>query len=233
MVLTLMRGKSTSADTKLLKANPDLRPERLDTYEVGADYAPLPGLKISPSLFYSKGWDFIYSVDSGQTATVAGYLPNRHIYQNQNVSSVDIYGAEAEATYASGPATLSAAYTFNRSRIKKCSQNPYLNGNYLANAPQNQAGVTAGWRFPWLDASASWRYKGGQFYDDANTQTINPYSTLAFKVLRRLGAGVTIAAAMENALNKRYQESPPPGTPNTTPDLAPGRMGKASLAWEF
>ena len=67
--------------------------------------------------------------------------------------------------------------------------------------------------------------RGGQFSADDNTTTLAPYSTLAFKAMRRLGAGFTLALAMENALNKRYQES--------ATDLAPGRTGKAALTWEF
>jgi len=216
MVLNLVKKSNYSL------ANPNLGPEKIDTYELGADYVPMPGFKFSPSLFYSRGLDFIYSINTGATVTLDKPYP---VYQSQNVAAVDIYGAEAEATYSAGPATLGASYTFNRSRISNCKQNSALNGLYLADAPQNQATASAAWRFPWLNTSASWRYKGGQFYDDANTQAISPYSTLAFKVWRRLGAGFTVSVAMENALNKRYQES--------ETDLAPGRTGKATVAWEF
>ena len=217
MVLNLVKKSNFS------QANPNLGPEKIDTYELGADYVPVQGLKFSPSLFYSRGLDFIYSINTGAIINIGG--KNYPVYQSQNVAAVDIYGAEAEATYSAGPATLGASYTFNRSRISNCRQNAALNGLYLADAPQNQAAASAAWRFPWLNASASWRYKGGQFYDDANTQAISPYSTLSFKVWRRLGAGFTVAAAMENALNKRYQES--------ETDLAPGRVGKTTLTWEF
>ncbi len=214
MVLNLVKSS-----TKYVQANPNLGPEKIDTYELGADYVPVRGLKLSPSLFYSRGVDFIYSVPTG-VAKVLG----RTVYQSQNVASVDIYGVEAEAAYAADPAMLSVSYTFNRSRISSCRQNAALNGNDLAYAPQNQAAASLGWRFPWLNASASWRYKGTQFSDD-NTLRVSPYSTLACKAWRRLGAGLTVSAALENALDKRYQES--------TTDLAPGRTEKAALTWEF
>ena len=215
MVLTLVKG------SKLSQGNPRLGPERLDTYEAGADYAPLEGLKLSPSLFYSRGWDFIYSIDTGIIDPGTGKL----ISQNQNVSAVDIYGAEAEAGYAAGPAALSASYTFNRSRIRDYRQNPALNGLCLASTPQHQAAASAAWRFPWFNASASWRYTGGQFSNNQNTAAISPYGTLGFKIWRRLGAGFTVSATLENVLDKRYQES--------ATDLAPGRSGKVALAWEF
>ena len=216
MVLTLVKTST------IVKGNPDLEPERLDTYEVGADYAPISGLRLSPSLFYSRGWDFIYQIDTGHKDAV---LTTREVYQNQNVSSVDVYGAETEATYAADPATLALAYTYNRSRIREYNLNPALNGTILATVPIHQAAATVAWRFPWVNFSTSWRYKGGQFSNDANTSTVSAYSTIGFKAWQRVGAGFTLSAAMENALNKRFQES--------ATDMAPGRTVMGRVTWEF
>jgi iron complex outermembrane receptor protein len=219
MVFTMVRG--SGANQKVYSGNPDLGPERLDTYEVGGDFDPLEGLRFSPSLYYSRGWDFIYNVNTGRLDAGTG----KPLYQHQNVGAVDIHGAEGELRCDRGPASLRASYTFNHSRISEARQSPGLSGNLLVYNPQHQFGVAAGWRFPWLDFSAVWRYRSGQFSDDANTQCVSPYSTLAFKAGRRLGAGFTLTAALENALNKRYQES--------AADLAPGRTARAALAWEF
>ena len=120
MVLTLQKGNKVS------EANPGLRPERVDTYEAGADYTPWSGIKLSPSVFYSRGKDFIYSVNTGATVNIGG---NKPVYQSQNVTSVDIYGAEAEVSCTEGPATLSASYTYNHSRINSFDKNPGLVGN--------------------------------------------------------------------------------------------------------
>ncbi|MDD5628965.1 MAG: TonB-dependent receptor [Elusimicrobia bacterium] len=215
MVLTLVKGSS------LFQGNPDLGPERLDSYELGADYAPRTGLRLSPSLYYSRGWDFIYGVDTGRVDAGTG----KPISQNQNISSVDIYGAEAEADWAWGPAALAASYTFSRSRIRDFQRNPALSGLDLAFVPRHQAAASLAWRLPWVETSASWRYKGKQFSNDQNTASLRPYSLLGFKLWRRLGAGFTASVAMENALDQRYQES--------ATDLAPGRFVKGTLTWEF
>ncbi|MCX5789738.1 MAG: TonB-dependent receptor [Elusimicrobia bacterium] len=218
MVLTLVKsGKSVT------QGNPNLGPERLDTYETGADYTPVTGLRLSPSLFYSRGWDFIYSIDTGRKYSSGGKLVP--ISQNQNVSSVDIYGAEAEATYSADPATLMLSYTFNQSRIRDYNLNPAMNGTYLATVPKHEASATVAWRFPWVNLSAAWRYKGWQFAKDQETGPVPPYSTLGFKAWQRVGAGFTLSAALENALNNRFQES--------TTDMAPGRTVMGRVTWDF
>ena len=231
MVETLLKGKGSTQF--LMLANPNLRPERVDTYELGADYTPLAGFKFSPSVYYSWARDFIYSVNTNAPAT--GFSGgqcggNPCIYQSQNMTAVDILGAEAEASYSAGPATLSASYSFASSRIRHFLGNTGREGKYLADAPLHQAGAVLAWRFPWVNTAASWRFKGAQYYDDANTVPISPYSTLGFKLWRPLGQHATASLALENALDNRYQESPASGP---YADMAPGRYLKGAVTWSF
>jgi iron complex outermembrane receptor protein len=63
------------------KANPELDPETIDTYEIGLDYRPVAGMKLSATFFYSLGKDFLYFVPTG------GTLAGRPLYRRENIGT--------------------------------------------------------------------------------------------------------------------------------------------------
>ncbi|MEX1301498.1 MAG: TonB-dependent receptor, partial [Desulfotignum sp.] len=95
-------------------ANPNLENETLDSFEIGSDMRLSDMLDLSFSGYYSRGKDFIYSVDTGQTRFLWGR--NRAVYLMNNVSEVEIKGFEADLTFRPNThVNFFASYTFNES----------------------------------------------------------------------------------------------------------------------
>ena len=217
LCLTLQRG------SRVTEANPDLGPETVATWETGLRLNPLPGVSLEPSAYYTTGRDFMYEVNTGRTVNINGVKP---IYKKQNVAQVEIYGAELAArAELGGGFSLNGSYAHSRSAITDFPQSPALVGRSLTYAPEDVAFLGGGWENagkPGL--SGGWRWQGGQYFDDANTQAGPAWSTLSAKAWLAL-ADAKLSLALENILDQRYQES--------QTDLAPGRTLTASLTVDF
>jgi iron complex outermembrane receptor protein len=205
-------------------ANPDLNPETIDSYEIGLDYKPLAGLKLSTSLFYSLGHDFLYYVPTG------GSLLGRPLYRRENIGKVEIYGGEFDARYALNRSiTLFANYTYNHSEIKSFPKNPSLEGTELTNTPNHQVRAGIDWLNRFLNAGFYYHYKSSQFvYTNEMRQTktvISDYHTLDLKVWREIVKNLIVSASIQNVFDKKHMES---GT-----DLAPGRFILGELGYRF
>jgi len=205
-------------------ANPDLNPETVDSYEIGVDYKPLTALKLSTSLFYSLGHDFLYYVPTG------GSLSGRPLYRRENIGKVEIYGGEFDARYAlNRSVTLFANYTYNHSEIKSFTKNPSLEGTELTNTPQHQVRVGIDWLNRLLNAGFYYHYKSSQFaYTNEMRQiktVISEYHTLDLKVWREIVKNLTVSAMIQNVFDSQHLES---GT-----DLAPGRFILGELRYRF
>jgi hemoglobin/transferrin/lactoferrin receptor protein len=87
--------------------NPDLRPEKSDSYELGVRFVD-GGAYWATSLYYNQYDDFIESfVPVGQSNGIL-------IYQSQNLREVRIYGAEMKAAYPMKQLTLRGSLSYGR-----------------------------------------------------------------------------------------------------------------------
>lgn len=217
MCLNLKRG------TKMQIANPDLKPETINTLETGFRLNPLKGFSIEPAAYYTRARDFIYYTDTG--ARVTG--TTTPIYKYQNVSRAEIYGGELDMRYQLPYGlALNGSYAYTHSEVLSFPQNAAAEGKRLTNDPVNMAYASLSWENPDIvNASFAWRYKDGQYTNDTNTATINAYSTIGAKVWRSFPYGVTASLAVDNILDERYLES--------ETDQAPGRTITAALNVKF
>lgn len=205
------------------EANPNLQPETIDSYELGADYKPLSNLQLSASLFYSLGRDLLYLVPTGRT------LAGRALYRRENIGKVEIYGVEFDIRYSPKPFTIFANYTYNHAEIKSYPINPSLEGTELTNTPNHQIKVGLNWLNPYLNAGAFYNYKSSQLvYTNEVTQTtkrISEYHTVDLKFWREIVKNLTISLTIQNIFDNRYLES--------DTDLSPGRFILGELVYNF
>jgi outer membrane receptor protein involved in Fe transport len=206
------------------EANPDLEPETIDSYEVGADYKPFTGMKLSASFFYSLGNDFLYFVPTGRT------LSGRPLYRRENIGKVEIYGTEMDTRYALNKSIiLFANYTYNHTEIKSFSKNPSLEGTQLTNSPRHQVKSGVDWLNRWLNAGAYYHYKSSQFvYTNEVNQTtkkIPEYHTVDLKIWREIVKNLTVSLTVQNVFDKKYLES--------DTDQAPGRFIFGELGYRL
>lgn len=217
MCLNLKRG------SKMQIANPDLKPETINTLETGFRLNPVKGLSLEPAAYYTRARDFIYYTDTG--ARVPG--TTTPIYKYQNVSRAEIYGGELDLRYQLPYGfSLNGSYAYTRSEVLSYPQNTAVEGKKLTNNPANLGYASLTWENPAVvNASFAWRYKDGQYTNDTNTATINAYSTIGAKVWRSFPYNITASLAVDNILDERYLES--------ETDQAPGRTITAALNVKF
>ena len=190
-------------------ANPDLENETLDSFEIGADAVLAENLDLGLSSYYSRGRDFIYSVDTGQTRFLWG--KDRAVYLMDNVTEVQVLGLEADLTYDfRNDLQFFSNYTYNESTIEEFNERPDLEGKRLEYVPKHSfsAGVT--FLHPWLNCRLVWNYVGEQYADDVNTETLDAYDTVDLKLWRDLDflvPGLSANLNIQNLLDEEYLRS--------------------------
>ena len=202
-------------------ANPELGPETIDSYEIGLDYSPYHSLRISPTIYYSKGKDFLYYVATGEL--LSGRNP---IYTRKNVTEVDIKGAECDIKFRpNNVLSILCNYTYNKSVITSFIKNPELEGKFLIFSPVHQFKSVFQFTNNLLSVNFGVLYKDKQFTNDDNTEHIDGYVTFNCKLSKELFNSFTMSLEMQNITDIRITEHPE--------RLSPGRMINVNLSYKW
>ena len=209
-------------------ANPDLENETIDTFELGTDTALFEKrMTLSLSAFYSKGKNFIYSVDTGETRFLWGR--NRSVYSMENAGDVTIKGVEADVELKVFKSVkLFAGYAFNDSIIETFNERPELEDKQLEYEPRHSGHIGLQWMNPVVNASLILRYKGSQYSDAENTEKLSSYEIINLKLWRELDfitKGLNATLSIQNLLDEEYLLS--------DEDKGPGRFIMAEVSYQF
>lgn len=217
MCLTLLRG--SGIDKRLSVANPELKPETVDTAETGFKLATLPGLYIEPAAYYTIGRDFMYTTDTGEI------IGGTKVSKKENIGKVKIYGAELPVKFYTGAFSFAAAYAWSDSEIESYKGPAALKGKTLTYSPRHTVSSSIGMKTAPVDFTLGWVYKSKQFTVDDNSAWVGWYQTFSASVSRAFSRAVSARLSVENIFDIRYQES--------STDLAPGRTVTLSVAAKF
>jgi outer membrane receptor protein involved in Fe transport len=212
--------------------NTALRPEHLWSLEVGADVTLFPQsmpLTLSPSVYYSRGRDFIYNVNTGDSIVMNGR--QRPIYAMKNLARVAITGAECDVLWRPSPTlTLTGNVSWTRSEVRSGVASIQgvetdLKGRLLTYVPHYKVATGITWRNRVLPFSATYVRYGRQYTNDLNTAFIRSYGTVDAKVWRALGGGKAVVSLnAQNLLNKQL---------NIGGEMTVGRMIFGELSMRF
>ncbi|MBE9467321.1 MAG: TonB-dependent receptor [Bacteroidetes bacterium] len=153
-------------------ANPQLKPEHIYNFEIGSDYKILNIIKTSVSLYYTIGQDFMYFVSTGDSVNL-GYTI-APIFKVDNISAVEIYGAEADISF---PITNSISsfinYTYTHSTIKKSeiksvSVDKDLTGKFLTDIPMHKFSLGLNYENKFVNIGINGNYIGERWINDEN-----------------------------------------------------------------
>jgi len=210
-------------------ANPTLLPEKIINYEVGLTWMAHKRLSIEPSVYYSRGYDFQYFVATGDSVETGG-ADLKPVLQRQNIAEVEILGAEITATWKILPnLSLSANYSFNESRILEFNdpnnEDKDLSGKGLIEVPRDMVNAAINWQNPIINVMFSWHYLGKEWYDDENTQYIEPHSTFDLKLDKKFSKGIGLALTIDNIFNDM--------TVGRKGKLPPGRFIMFEVVFDF
>ena len=190
------------------QANPDLEAETLDNFEIGGDLEIKNKLKISPSVYYSIGHDFMYYVSTGDSLMMGGKLKPVRI--KQNISKINIYGAELDVSYQiNSNLNFFVNYTFANSQIKDfdSSTNDFdLTDKYLTYVPKNHVASGLSWMNKIINANVIYHYYDDQWMDDNNIDKIDAYSSIDLKFWKTIKS-FTVSMNIQNLTDHRFIES--------------------------
>jgi outer membrane receptor protein involved in Fe transport len=212
------------------EANPNLEPEEIWSYDIGAERFILDNLWGRLTFYQSFAKDYIGDRLIG-TGTFAGGR-TRFEYQLDNISEVDIHGIEAELEWSPlNNLTLFANYTYNISEVDKDDNNPDLEGNYLPNDPRHNAHAGIRYQNPDLiNISLIANYYADIYFDAENTLKNSDYFTMDLAVSRRFFDHFTVYANVENIFDEEYPIFLSPSAGDT---IAPGTIITGGLRFEF
>lgn len=183
----------------LRRANPELDPEEIQTWEAGAERVLFDNLWLRATYYHSQISDYI------ESATIAvNEDTGARDTENQNKSEVEINGIETELEYYIGRGLSTFLnYTYNLSEIAEDNENPDREGNYLAGVPRHKfrSGVT--YQNPALiNASVLLRHDRHITTNDLNTDKAPDATTLDVSFWRRVFDLATLKFSIENATDE-------------------------------
>ncbi len=193
-------------------ANPELKPERIKTLELGAALRLLKWLVMEPCVFYSIGTDFQYFVATGDSVYTSG-TTKKPVIKRQNVGKVDIAGIEYKFTVnLRKNIRLVGCYTFNSSKIAKFTVTDTgttkdITGNYLVNVPKNIITGAFIWNNRIVNIALTAKFVDKQWIDDENTQQLNSYFDFDIKLQHTFYNKIGCALTVQDILNKRTLDS--------------------------
>ena len=199
-------------------ANPDLEPEYLDNFEVGGDFIPVKYVKVSASIYYSRGTDFLYYVSTGDSIDM-GY-GDRPIMIRSNISSVNIYGGEFDVSYSpTSQLTLFGNYAYCSAKISdykplSVADLVSLEGKHLTDVPAHSFAAGAFLKSKILDAGLSCRYTGKMYVNDQNayddivqSNRYPAWFTVDLKLSRELYRHINASFNVQNIFDKKLYDS--------------------------
>jgi len=217
-------------------ANPDASPEYLANIEAGGDFTLAGKLRASVSAWYSRGRDFLYYVNTGDSINMGYGL--RPILVRTNVPLVEITGAEAELGWPVTPSVLiSAAYGYSYSVISEYrpldAADPIdLTGNHLTDVPSSTVSLTARWNNRFVNAGLVARYQGAMWVNDQNiydevvgNDRYPAYATVDIRLSRVFAEKVSVDLGVQNLLDTKFYDS--------KGAVCPGRFINLELGYIF
>ncbi len=187
-------------------ANPDLVPETLRSIEWGLDWELFGRLFIKPSVFYSRGNDFQYLVATGDFIDSGSDDPVP-VYQRQNISDVEVAGAELGADLRIRERmSVHAAYTWNKSKILdyQSTDEVDLTGKYLNEVPANLFYLSFSWRNRVADLFIDYGFTDEQWYDEENTEVIDSYQVVNLRLSRQILRGLRASLDIQDLFNEQF-----------------------------
>jgi len=199
-------------------ANPNLKPEYLDNFEIGGDVVLMKTLKLSASTYYSMGTDFLYYISTGDSIDMG--FGGRPIMIRSNISNVKIYGAEFDFSYSITPSiSLFGNYAFNSAKITgyrplSASDPINLEGKFLTDVPQQSFAAGTFVRTKLVNAGLTCKYNGEMYINDQNvydeivlSSKYPAWFTLDLRLTRDLFRYAKVTLTLQNLLDKKIYDS--------------------------
>jgi len=218
-------------------ANPNIQPEYIYNYEIGTDIQLLPLGNVQLSSYLMQGYDFMYLMNTGDTANL-GYIL-APIYQTGNIGKVNIYGIEFDFSKdIFQNFNLYANYTFTHASISEYKINlnatyNNLTGKFLTNIPMHKYSCGAHVTTRIINFSLSGKFSGERWIKNDNSVDFSylwidkypSYFIANAKIWKTIKDKLTVSIDFDNIFNSVYI--------NNRGYLSPGRMIFGKIQYSF
>lgn len=173
-------------------ANENLELERLEGYEVGIDWLPVRGAKLSLTAF-----------DNEVENAVANVTIGNNLNQRRNLDAIESRGIEASAEYQAGEVSLIGTLAVTDAEVRGTGFAAELDGLRPAQVPEWAASLSAAWR-PVDGAlfAATLRHVADQFEDDLETDTLPAATTVDLFAQYPLIDRLSVVGRVENLFDE-------------------------------
>lgn len=209
-------------------ANPNLKPEYIQTTELDADLHFLDIFTLSPSAYFSAGRNFIYDVNTGKSIMVG--KRERPLLLTSNIAKVHVWGIEADLTAAvSDPLNLFINYSYTNSKIRKGKavingEEVDLKGHYLTYVPNSKLSAGGIWHNPYISLSLAYTQYGRQYIYDLNEEQVSPFGIVDVKLWHTFNQQFTISLNGKNLFDRQV---------DMNGNITIGRFLFAEIAYRF
>ena len=186
----------------LRRANPNLDPEKIVSWEAGMERVFYNNLWARITYYRSRVTDYIgertlsVTTDNGREIRDTSY---------DNIGRVNIHGIEAEMEYYLGSGLSSFAnYTYNVSEVRRNKENPEIEGNYLPTEPRHRIRAGLTYLHPrFANATVLLKHDRDRYIDDLNTRKAPNFSTVDLSVWREFFDLATVRFTVENVTDEK------------------------------
>lgn len=178
------------------EANAELENERLEGFEIGADFMPAEDVTLSVTAF-----------DNRVKNAIANITLSENLRQRQNLPAIDAQGIEAAASARWGALHFSGSLGYTDAAVDGSGAAITLDGQRPPQTPKWAGSASVTWRPTnglangWI-ASATLRHVGAQFESDQETDRLPPVTTLGAYVQAPLTKRLAIVLRGENLTNE-------------------------------
>lgn len=191
-------------------ANPELKPEKIDNFELGFNYNLDNSLYIMPSIYLMKGHDFMAYINTGQTINMSG--KNRPIIKKDNITKVDFFGFDLDVKYfISANLNTFVNYTYTKTEIKSFIGSNQLEGKQLTYTPDHLANFGISYLNEYANATLNFHYQSKQFLNDDNSEKdsngnsmiVPATTTIDMRIWKKLFNMINVSLDVQNLLDKK------------------------------
>ncbi len=190
-------------------ANENLRPERVEGVDAGLAYDN-GSFNLGVTMFRNRLNGAIANVTLGQgpgNFAGVGFVAAGGTYrQRQNLDAIVSKGVEVDAGIdLTDTVSLIAGYAFVDAEVRGSGVSAPLNGLRPAQVPRHFGTATLAYERQSISASATLRYIGAQFEDDANIRALADAWTLDFDLGFEILRGMRLQLRGENLFDARVE----------------------------
>ncbi len=174
------------------QANEALEPERLEGWELGADFAPTDNARLSVTYF-----------DNSLEGAIANVTLGPNLRQRRNLDAIDAQGVEFSAEVQSGALSLGGTMVLVDAEVAGTGFAAPLNGNRPPQTPELSASLTAAYDFmPEGRMAATLRHVGSQFEGDQEDGVLPAATTLDLFAQVPISDHLSLVARVENVFDE-------------------------------